>query len=71
MMAIGEFVASSGYTILFFARLEKKVTGETAPYFFLGPAKQLLLYQGDRPIQMLWEINHAMPAEHFEEARTE
>jgi hypothetical protein len=59
-----------GYTILFFARLEKKVAGETAPYVFLGPAKELLSYQGDRPIQMLWELNHAIPAELFEEART-
>ena len=58
-----------GYTILFFARLEKKVAGETAPYIFLGPAKNLLSYQGDRPIQMHWELEHSMPAELFEMAR--
>jgi hypothetical protein len=59
-----------GYTILFFARLEKGIAGETAPFIFLGPAKDLLSYQGDRPIQMLWELEHAMPAMLFEEART-
>jgi len=59
-----------GYTILFFARLEKRVAGETAPYIFLGPATSLLSCEGDRPIQMLWELEHPMPAELFEEART-
>lgn len=58
-----------GYTILFFARLEKRVGGETAPYVFLGPAKDLLSCEGDRPIQMLWELGHPMPAELFEAAR--
>lgn len=59
-----------GYTILFFARLEKRIDGETAPYLFLGPAKSLLSCEGERPIQMLWELEHPMPAELFEEART-
>lgn len=59
-----------GYTILFFARLEKRIDGETAPYIFLGPASSLVSCEGDRPIQMLWELEHPMPAELFEEART-
>jgi hypothetical protein len=58
-----------GYTILFFARLERKIDGETAPFLFLGPAKGLLSCKSDRPIQMLWELEHAIPAELFEEAR--
>lgn len=57
------------YTILFFARLEKKIDGETAPFIFLGSAKRLLSYDGDRPISMVWELEHAMPASLFEEAR--
>jgi hypothetical protein len=58
-----------GYTILFFARLTKRIEGETAPFIFLGPAKALNGYEGDRPIAMIWELEHPMPAELFEEAR--
>ncbi len=59
-----------GYTILFFARLEKSIEGATAPFIFLGPATDLLSYESDRPIQMVWELKHPMPAELFEAART-
>lgn len=58
-----------GYTILFFARLEKRIDGETAPFVFLGPAKALLSYERDRPITMIWELECPMPAALFEEAR--
>lgn len=59
-----------GYTVLFFARVEKRVGDESAPYVFLGPAKELLSHKGDRPIQMLWELEHAMPADLYEQGRT-
>ncbi|MFW5846067.1 MAG: DUF3427 domain-containing protein [Planctomycetota bacterium] len=58
-----------GYTILFFARLTKRVDGETAPFLFLGQARALKSYHGNRPIAMTWELAHPMPAELFEEAR--
>ncbi|QBG48143.1 DUF3427 domain-containing protein [Verrucomicrobia bacterium S94] len=58
-----------GYTILFFGRVEKQVEGEAAPFIFLGPASKLLSYEGDRPISMIWELEHFMPAALFEEAR--
>jgi len=58
-----------GYTILMFARLEKRIEDETAPFLFLGPTKTLVSYEGDRPIAMVWELEHAMPAALFEEAR--
>ncbi len=58
-----------GYTILFFARLEKRIDGETAPYVFLGPAKNLVSSESDRPIKMIWELEHPMPWEMFESAR--
>jgi len=58
-----------GYTILFFARVDKRLEGETAPYVFLGPAKALISADGDRPIRMLWELAQPMPAELFELAR--
>lgn len=58
-----------GYTILFFARLEKRQEGETAPFVFLGPAKSLLTFESDRPIRTVWELSHGMPAELFEQAK--
>lgn len=57
-----------GYTMLFFARSRKKIDGVTVPFTFLGPA-HLEWFQSDRPIQMVWRLNHPMPAEMFEENR--
>ena len=57
------------YTILFFARLDKRIDGETAPFLFLGPAARLCSYEGDRPIFMIWDLAHPVPAEMFEAAR--
>ncbi len=57
-----------GYTMLFFVRARKKVDGVTAPFTYLGPAK-LVSYQSDRPIQMVWQLAHPMPAEIFEDNR--
>ncbi|QQL45376.1 DUF3427 domain-containing protein [Sulfuriroseicoccus oceanibius] len=58
-----------GYTILFFARLEKKTDGETSPFVFLGPARSLISFKNDRPISMTWELEYPIPASLFEEAR--
>ena len=58
-----------GYTILFFARLEKHIDGAAAPFVYLGPASELLSYEGDRPIRMIWELEYPMPATLFEDAR--
>jgi hypothetical protein len=57
-----------GYTMLFFARSRKKVDGLTSPFTFLGPA-DLVRYESERPIQMVWRLAHPMPAELFEENR--
>ncbi|MBU1537437.1 DUF3427 domain-containing protein, partial [Myxococcota bacterium] len=57
-----------GYTILFFARIDRKIDGETAPFIYLGPAKRLISAVGDRPIRMLWELAYPMPASLLEEA---
>lgn len=59
-----------GYTILFFARLDKRQDGETCPFIYLGPAKDLLNYEGNRPISMTWELDYPIPAELFEAARS-
>ncbi len=57
------------YTILFFARLEKHIQDETAPFIFLGPVERLISAEGDRPISIIWELANPMPAALYEEAR--
>ncbi len=52
------------------ARLNKRQDRETCPFIFLGTAKELLNYEGNRPISMTWELDHPIPAELFEEARS-
>ena len=59
----------SGYTILFFARLEKQIHGAAAPFVYLGPASNLLSYEGNRPIRMIWQLAYPMPAALFKDAR--
>lgn len=58
-----------GYTILFFARLERQTGSETTPFLFLGPAKQLRSFKGNRPITAVWKLEYLMSASLFEEAR--
>lgn len=58
-----------GYTILFFARMEKRTESETSPFIFIGPTARLLSYEGNRPISMVWELAHPVPAALFEAAR--
>ena len=57
-----------GYTMLFFVRSCKKVDGITVPFTFLGPAK-LVSFKSERPIQMVWRLDHSMPVDLFEENR--
>ena len=59
---------SRGYTMLYFTRSRKKQDGVTAPFVFLGPAT-VVSFEGERPIQMVWRLDHPMPAEVFEENR--
>jgi superfamily II DNA or RNA helicase len=58
-----------GYTVLFFARLDKRTEGDTSPFIFLGPAARLFSYEGNRPISMVWDLTCPAPAEFFEAAR--
>lgn len=59
-----------GFQILFFARLEKREEGETAPFLFLGPAANLISHESERPIKMIWELQNPIPAELYELAKT-
>ncbi len=58
-----------GYKVLFFGRLEKRENKETSPFIFLGPAAELISYEGNRPISMVWRLEFDVPAELFEMAR--
>jgi superfamily II DNA or RNA helicase/HKD family nuclease len=56
------------YTILVFARSQKKRNGCTVPFVYLGPAERVS-YENERPIKMVWKLKHPMPVEMFEENR--
>ncbi|MDD3845086.1 MAG: DUF3427 domain-containing protein [Syntrophorhabdaceae bacterium] len=55
-----------GYTILVFARDQKKRNNLTVPFTYLGPA-ELVSYEAERPIRIVWRLRYSMPVEMFEE----
>jgi len=57
-----------GYTVLFFVREQKKSLGLTMPFTFLGPG-DLVSYESERPIKMVWDLQNPMPVEMFENNR--
>lgn len=57
-----------GYTILIFARDQKKRNGITVPFTYLGPVEQVS-YESERPIKMVWRLHHPMPVDMFEDNR--
>ncbi len=56
------------YTILVFARDQKTRNGVTVPFVYLGPV-DLVRYESERPIKMVWNLRHPMPVEMFEDNR--
>jgi len=57
-----------GYTILVFARDQKKRNNVTVPFTYLGPV-DMVSYESDRPIKMVWRLRYQMPVEMFEDNR--
>ncbi len=57
-----------GYTILIFARSQKKRNNCTVPFTYLGPAERVS-YESERPIKMVWRLRYPMPVDMFEENR--
>lgn len=57
-----------GYTILIFARDQKKRNGVTVPFTYLGPVERVS-YEKERPIKMVWRLQHQMPVDMFEDNR--
>lgn len=59
---------SRGYTILVFARDQKKRNNCTLPFTYLGPVDRVS-FESERPIKMVWKLQHPMPVDMFEENR--
>jgi superfamily II DNA or RNA helicase len=57
-----------GYTVLVFARGQKKRNSVTVPFTYLGPV-DMVSYESERPIKMVWRLRYAMPVEMFEDNR--
>ena len=58
-----------GYTPLLFIRNRKKLdNGLTAPYFFVGPLRYHR-HVGSKPMSIIWELDHALPARTLSWAR--
>jgi len=77
--APGRRYISDEYTKMLFIRQSKRmqmdITGSypignhTSSYVFLGPVKRVLAYEGECPIGIDYELEHAIPADVFEYAR--
>jgi superfamily II DNA or RNA helicase len=57
-----------GYTILIFARDQKRRNGHALPFTYLGPADRIS-YESERPIKMVWRLRYPMPVDMLEENR--
>jgi hypothetical protein len=57
-----------GYTILLFARDQKKKNNCAVPYTYLGDA-ELVSHDSERPIKIVWRLRHSMPVEMYENNR--
>ena len=56
--------AQRGNKILLFAREFNKINGVTQPYIFLGTARYRS-HEGSRPMSIIWQLDHPMPAGFF------
>jgi hypothetical protein len=54
--------------VLLFARDQKKKETLPVPFTYLGSA-ELVKYESERPIKMVWHLHQPMPVEMFEENR--
>jgi superfamily II DNA or RNA helicase/HKD family nuclease len=60
--------ADRGYTMLVFARDQKRRNSCTIPFTYLGDAK-LESFDSERPIKIVWRLQHPMPVEMYENNR--
>lgn len=55
-------------TLLFVRKSKHGPTGVTSPYLFLGPVRYVS-HEGEKPMQIVWELERPMPPDFFEEAK--
>lgn len=60
--------ANRGYRILVFAREKKRQNDFSLPFTYIGQANYVS-HESERPIKMVWQLDHPMPAEMFENCR--
>ncbi len=61
------YLEGSSQVLLFVRQRQKLPNGLAEPFVFLGPAK-LRLWKGARPMQIEWDLEHAMPGWLYREA---
>ncbi len=65
--ATGRRYLTGSSSVLLFVREKKTDEFGTAPYLFLGPASYVS-HEGERPIAITWQLEHAMPTDFFASA---
>lgn len=55
-------------TLLFVRKAKETATGTTSPYLFLGPTRYVS-HESEKPMQIIWELERAMPPGFFAEAK--
>ncbi|MEQ9336485.1 MAG: DUF3427 domain-containing protein [Miltoncostaeaceae bacterium] len=63
-----DHVAGGSGVHLFVRRVKKEADGTTPPYLYAGPATYRE-HTGSRPMRILWELRHPLPADVFQQAR--
>jgi superfamily II DNA or RNA helicase len=61
-------VAQGSRVILFVRENRDDERGESSPYLCLGPARHVS-HRSDRPMQVVWELDRAMPAHIYQHAK--
>jgi hypothetical protein len=61
------YVDRASTVLLFMREHQKQENGLAAPYLFAGPAR-LVTSTGARPMQIVWELEHALPATMYHHA---
>ena len=60
--------SASWRKLLFVRQSKETATGVTAPYLFLGPVRYMS-HESEKPMQITWELERAMPASFFSEVK--
>jgi superfamily II DNA or RNA helicase/HKD family nuclease len=61
------YIEKTSTVLLFVREFRKQANGLAEPYLFLGPAT-LQSWTGERPMQIVWRLAHAMPGDLYQRA---